>query len=110
MSSTILKKFIEPLKLIRVQQTDLGAVTEETETEFDFEGAIFDLAGKETKLILDGILKVNSKKLYTYKDIVDSKKHGTYHKVLHKGKEYTINIKKEFHSDPLKIYYLEVLE
>lgn len=110
MSSYILEKFKEPLILLKIYQIDKGAIVEEEITETYFEGAIFDLGGSEYKLILDGFFKIDSKKLFTYKDIIDSKKEKVYHKILYKGLTYSIKQKKIFHADSLKIYYLEVLE
>ncbi|MGL5595845.1 MAG: hypothetical protein ACRDDH_18070 [Cetobacterium sp.] len=110
MSSHIPKKFMESLKLEIIQQIDVGALVKEDVIEEYFEGAVFPLSGTDTKMVLEGFYKIGTMKLYTYKDIVDNPKEKKYHKVVWKGKKYQLTNKKEWHTDKLKTYLMEILE
>lgn len=106
--ANIPRKFLEDIDVIEYKGVlSGGQVKDEVISTTTIKGAIFPLSGKEIQLVLQGLLKKDSLKVYTNSKLDTTKNF----KVEKEGITYKFSgIVGDFKTDTLNIYFLEVRE
>lgn len=106
--ANIPRKFIKNILTFTVEQVDDGyGLITETLVDRTIRGAVFPLNGKEQELMLSGVIKSGTLKLYTNERLDTNK----LIRVNWLGSIYNLKqCKGDFVTDTLNTYYLELRE